>query len=76
MNAPVAFGLTVRIVGLLVFLYGLYQFLSAVVILLAVGPDVLPMRLPLLTAACSIVVGFYLLRGAPLLQRIAYRDHS
>lgn len=76
MNAPAAFGLTVRIVGLLVCLYGLYQFVIAAVILLAVGSDVLPIRLPLVTAACSILVGYYLLRGAPLLQRIAYGDHS
>lgn len=76
MNAPAAFGLTVRIIGLLAFLYGLYQLMRVAVILLAVGPDVLPIGLPLVTAACSILVGYYLLRGAPLLQRIAYGDHS
>lgn len=72
MNAPTAFGLTVRIVGLLAFLYGLYQLLSVVLILVSAGSDVLPIRYPLLMAAFSIVVGFYLLRGAPLIQRIAY----
>lgn len=76
MSAPVAFGLTVRIVGLLVCLYGLYQFMRVAVILLAVGPDALPIGLPLVTAACSILVGYYLLRGAALIQRIAYGDHS
>lgn len=72
MTAPVAFGLTVRIVGLLVLLYGLNHLLSVVVILLSVESGVLPVRMPLITAVCSILAGYYLLRGAPLLQRIAY----
>ena len=76
MNAPAAFGLTVRVIGLLAFLYGLYQLLSVVLILVSAGPDVLPIRYPLLMAAFSIAVGFYLLRGAPLIQRIAYGDRS
>ncbi len=76
MNAPAAFGLTVRIIGLLAFLYGLYQLLSVVLILVSAGTDVLPIRYPLLMAAFNIVVGFYLLRGAPLIQRIAYGDRS
>jgi hypothetical protein len=76
MNAPAAFGLTVRIIGLLAFLYGLYQLLSVVLILVSAGTDVLPIRYPLLMAAFSIAVGFYLLRGAPLIQRTAYGDQS
>jgi hypothetical protein len=72
MTAPVAFGLTIRIVGLLVLLYGLSHLLSVIVILLAVGSDVLPIRVPLVTAVCGILVGYYLLRGAPQIQRIAY----
>jgi hypothetical protein len=74
MNAPAAFGLTVRVIGLLAFLYGLYQLLGVVLILVSAGTDVLPIRYPLLMAAFSIAVGFYLLRGAPLIQRIAYGD--
>jgi hypothetical protein len=76
MNAPAAFGLTVRVIGLLAFLYGLYQLLGVVLILVSAGTDVLPIRYPLLMAAFSIAVGFYLLRGAPLIQRIAYGDRS
>jgi hypothetical protein len=76
MNAPAAFGLIVRVIGLLAFLYGLYQLLGVVLILVSAGTDVLPIRYPLLMAAFSIAVGFYLLRGAPLIQRIAYGDRS
>jgi hypothetical protein len=72
MTAPAAFGLTVRVVGLLVFLFGLNHLLNVVIILLSVGADVLPIRVPLVSAVCGILVGYYLLRGAPVLQRIAY----
>jgi len=73
MNAPVAFGMTVRVVGLLAFLYGLRQLLSLALILLST-PDVFPIRYPLAMGAFSIAVGVYLLRGAPLIQRMAYSD--
>lgn len=76
MTAPVAFGLTVRIAGLLVLLYGLNHLLSVIILLLSVGSDVLPIRMPLITAVCGILIGYYLLRGAPLLQRIAYGDRA
>jgi len=76
MNATAAFGLTVWIIGLPAFLYGLYQLLSVALILVSVGTDLLPIRYPLRMAAFSIAVGFYLLRGAPLIQRIAYGDRS
>lgn len=76
MNAPAVFGLTLRIVGLLTFFYGLYQLLSVVLILLSGEADLLPIRHPLLMAAFSMAVGYYLLRGAPRIQRIAYGDQS
>jgi hypothetical protein len=76
MTAPVAFGLTIRIVGLLVLLYGLDHLLGVIVILFSGGSDVLPIRMPLVIAVCGILAGYYLLRGAPLLQRIAYGDRT
>ena len=76
MAAPDAFGLTVRVLGVFVLLYGLSHLLNTIFILLAVGSGALPILLPLLTAACSLLIGYYLLSGAPLLQRIAYGGRS
>ncbi|MGH7523769.1 MAG: hypothetical protein ACREK8_05650 [Gemmatimonadales bacterium] len=76
MTAPDSFGLVVRVLGVLVLLYGVYHLLSTIFIVIAIGSGTLPVLLPLLIAGASLLVGFYLLSGAPLLQRIAYGSRS
>jgi hypothetical protein len=66
----------VRVLGVLVMLYGLYHLLSTIIILVAIGSGTLPVLMPLLTAACSLLIGYCLLSGAPVVQRIAYGGRS
>ena len=74
MTAPQSFGVAVRVIGLLVILYGLYALVSVLLMILMVGTDVLPVKLPLISGAVAILLGYYLLRGGGIVQRIAYGD--
>ncbi len=74
MSAPQSFGVAVRVVGLLVMLYGLYALLSVVLMIVMVGADVLPVKLPLISAVVAMLLGYYLLQGGGLVQRLAYGD--
>lgn len=72
MTAPALFGALVRTIGLLVVLYSGLQLLMALVIVMSVGSDVLPIRSPLVMGIVGLLIGLYLLRGARLVRRFAY----
>lgn len=74
MSPAQGFGVAVRVVGLLVMLYGLYALLVVVFMVLMMGPDIMPVRMNLATAAAALLIGYYLLQGGGLVQRIAYAD--
>ena len=40
--------------------------------IMMVGTDVLPVKLPLISGAVAILLGYYLLQGGGIVQRIAY----
>jgi ABC-type antimicrobial peptide transport system permease subunit len=70
------FGLAVRIIGLLVMLFGVLYFISWAVVLIDPHsrPGVSPAWHYFLNAVVELLIGVYLLRGAPFLVRIAYPD--
>ena len=72
MNARECFGVVVRSVGLVVLLFGLYQVVTLLWMVTSVGFGVLPIWLPLLSAAVACAVGYYLIQGGALFVRIAY----
>jgi H+/Cl- antiporter ClcA len=73
-----AFGVAVRIIGLILVLVAILYFFSWFILL--VDPDYRPNVSPawhyLVTGVFAIVVGLYLLRGAPKIARFAYPDED
>ena len=78
MTSQDCFGVAVRIAGLAAVLYGAFQSLTLIV---ALSVDNVPgmmaiWKINLVFAVASFVVGRYLLRGAPAVQRLAYPGSS
>lgn len=72
MSARDCFGVVVRSIGLAVLLFGLYQLLTLVYMIVAVGTHVLPVWLPVVTALLECALGYYLLTGGGVFVRMAY----
>ena len=69
-----AFGVAVRVVGLVVLLAAVLYFISGVILLISpkYRPDVSPAWHYFLSGVIELITGLYLLRGAPFLVRFAY----
>lgn len=67
MKPKQAFGLSVRIVGLLLIIFGLVYFLSGIVLVFDPNfkPNLAPAWHYFLDGVVSILISLYLLRGAP-----------
>ena len=76
MTSKNAFGVAVRIVGLLVVLAAILYFLSGIVLLInpQFRPNVGPSWHYFLDGAIGLLIGLYLLRGAPNVILFAYGD--
>jgi len=70
-----AFGVAVRIIGLITIMVGIYYLIDDCILALAVGlgGSYMSWRF-FVVAAVLILVGLYFLRGAPHIIRFAYRD--
>jgi hypothetical protein len=77
-----AFGVAIRIVGLLIVLAGLLYVIDAALLMIdpeyfnkyKSGVPTAPMSHYLGTGIAGILVGLYLLRGARMIQRLAYGE--
>jgi hypothetical protein len=73
-----AFGVTVRIIGLIVVLVAILYFISGFILLVDPNfrPNVSPAWHYFVDGVVAIVIGLYLLRGAPHIVRFAYPDED
>ena len=78
MTSKDTFGVVVRVVGLLVVLAAILYFLSGIVLIInpQFRPNVEPSWHYFLDGAIGLLIGLYLLRGAPHVVRFAYRDED
>jgi uncharacterized membrane protein YhdT len=73
-----AFGLAVRIVGLIVVLISVLYFVSTVIVCIdpTYRPNLSSAWHYFIDAVITLLIGLYFLRGAPHVIRFAYRDED
>lgn len=76
MNARDAFGLVIRILGLMSVLWGLAEFMSIVYLWMGARSQGYPGLVYIAAGVVLVVLGMYFLRGAPAIVRFAYPERE